>query len=66
MIDFLIGVLLGVFCGLTVFLLTFGSSFKEMKTQTRTQKALITQCELKLTRDKVCVLQAVPKLEVVK
>ena len=64
--DFLIGVLLGVFCGFAVFLLTFGSSFKEMKTQTRTQKALITQCELKLTRDKVCVLQAVPKLEVVK
>ena len=66
MSDFLIGVLLGVFCGFAVFLLTFGSSFKEMKTQTRTQKALITQCELKLTRDKVCVLQAVPKLEVVK
>ena len=66
MIDFLIGVLLGVLCGFAVFLLTFGSSFKEMKTQTRTQKALITQCELKLTRDKVCVLQAVPKLEVVK
>tara|TARA_R110000744_G_scaffold319714_1_gene425986 strand:- start:98 stop:298 length:201 start_codon:yes stop_codon:yes gene_type:complete len=66
MSEFLMGVLLGVFCGLTVFLLTFGSSFKEMKTQTRSQKALITQCELKLTRDRVCVLQAVPELEISK
>ena len=34
--------------------------------QTKDQRALITQCEIKLTRDRVCVLQAVPELEIVK
>ena len=64
MSEFLMGVLFGFFLGVALFVLTFGSSFKEMNTQTKDQKALITQCELKLTRDKVCVLQAVPELEI--
>ena len=34
--------------------------------QTKDQRALITQCELKLTRDRVCVLQAIPELEISK
>ena len=64
MSDYLMGVLPGFFLGSALFVLTFGSSFKEMKTQTKAQQTLITQCELKLTRDRVCVLQAVPELEI--
>ena len=58
-----IAVLLGFFLGIA-FVLTFSSSFKEMNTQIRAQQTLITQCELKLTRDRVCVLQAAPELEI--
>ena len=64
MSEFLTGVFFGVVCSIIAFILidVIGGT----EAQTKGQQALITQCELKLTRDKVCVLQAVPGLEVVK
>ena len=59
MIDFLLGSLIS---GLAVVIFT--GVAEGTGAQTKGQQALITQCELKLTRDRVCVLQAIPKLEI--
>ena len=60
--DFLLGVFFGVVCSAIAFILT--DALSGTGAQAKHQQALITQCELKLTRDKVCVLQAVPELEI--
>lgn len=61
MIDFLLGCFIAGFAVVILADVTGGTS-----AQTMAQQTLITQCEIKLTRGKVCVLQAVPELEISK
>ena len=64
MSKYLSGVFFGVGCSIIAFMLT--DVLSGAGAQAKHHQTLITQCELKLARDKVCVLQAVPELEVVK
>ena len=62
--DFLLTCLISACCGFAVVILT--DVMGGTGAQAKHHQTLITQCELKLTRDRVCVLQAVPELEISK
>ena len=62
--EFLLGCFISACCGFALVILT--DVTRGTDAQTKEHQALITQCEPKLTRDRVCVLQAAPELEISK